>query len=115
MHYFFPDVILVAGGTDGFPFDSVEALKLSAFGPDFSCPGLSDMPEDAYDMQGLSDDAGRPMFCGGFGNDYGGRACFVYNADADQWVAGPKMTQDRDQSATVKLTDGRYWVTGGFR
>ena len=109
----FSDTIFVAGGTDGFDIGTAEVLRLTVGGPDYFCRDVPDLTEDAYDMQGMTDDEGRPMACGGFGN-VDGTYCQVYDADSRTWEEGPRMVYSRDKSATVLLADGRYWISGGF-
>ncbi len=103
------------GGYDDINYlDQVEVLDLE----NGSCdPDMAPLPYPRRFSLGLATTGGvrAPLDCGGVG-DPDERQCYVYDERSDTWNAdgGGDMVYQRGQgSASVELSSGAYWITGG--
>ncbi len=103
-------LLLVGGYRVDQPLSDVEGLDLTS---QHSCNEmLTPLPLATDYALAMTDDQGRPVACGGpFIADP--KACLVYDSELDLWVDGPEMNFERfDGAASLRLPDGRHWITG---
>ena len=105
---------MVAGGRSAMfdGLDSVEILQLDSSPSSCQRRQPKHLPISGSSLLGLTNRGGHPMVCGG-GLDETNRRCLVYQAETDQWLEGPSLVYPRKDAAIVRLSDGRYWITGG--
>ncbi len=108
---FFHTVIYVLGGFDGFDRTGVvDPIRMSPFGDSQPCSPVPPLPVPNTFVTALTDAAGRPMACGGGADEN----CVVFDPELYSWVDFPEsLLEERYHPATVRLTDGRYWIIGG--
>ncbi len=113
-HLALGDAIFVAGGKQNIDYlDTAEMLRLTESDDrDIACPAVPELPDTAESMVAVADENGNPVFCGGSDN-FEGSLCFTYDLEGGGWSEGPEMVEWRIGSATVRLPNGEYWITGG--
>ena len=107
---------MVIGGyqDEGSYTADVEVLKISTpYVGNSDCDKPVDYVDEVTSPVGITDSQGQPLVCGGdFATD--GQACFSYPAEEDAWIPAEVSTVNpRYFSGVAKLSDGRYWITGG--
>ncbi len=81
-----------------------------------ACNEVPEMPNAKYCIFAMWDDSDESVLCcGGYDDDSSmWRRCYEYSADA--WTdLGDILVDQRRFSSAVKLSDGRYWISGGFQ
>ena len=100
---------------DGYLVEA-EVIDLSSDGspPPENCRQVPDMLSAKYDHFAMWDRGDNSVLCcGGFGSSQGQR-CYKYSGD--EWSdMGDVLLQYRALSAAVQLSNGDYWISGGFR
>ena len=104
--------IMIIGGVDGNlqRLDDVEMIDPSQ--ADSNCVKPKSFPYDVHEMVSETYN-GNSLVCGGLGEEnLPTTECYQYVND--QWVGGPdRLTFFRYRSSSVRLNDGRIWITGG--
>ncbi len=102
-------IIVMGGLGPGRQLDNVEVVSLDG---SLDCGFQPDLPFPNEELVAVVNSEGRPMACGGqLAADK--TSCLVYDVDAGIWRDGPNMLNPRSFGPdSVRLSDGRYWITG---
>ncbi len=110
----FQSVFLIIGGYNTVVLDDADVVQVTTSDDDLECAHLASLPYPGTFFVGLLDSENRPVVCGGGDDVPNPNACLYYDRDVGDWVSGPdNVIRARHHSATVRLSDGRFWIVGG--
>ena len=75
-----------------------------------NCSEPADFPIQVYGSVGTLIRE-NPFVCGGH---LSRNECFLYHKHNNSWIRKSDMINGRKNGAGVKLTEDRFWITGGF-
>ena len=76
-----------------------------------TCIQPVDAPMANIDGITLRTPEGNPLICGGDRLD---RECYEYQPETNSWVQGPSTIGNREGSATVEVSEGKFWILSGM-
>ncbi len=92
----------------------IDLPSLEGSNPDQNCNQVPDMPDEKDELFAMWDDDDQSILCcGGEPVSLEGKRCFKYIGE--EWIdLGDVLRHQRRSSSASKLSDGRYWIMGGF-
>ncbi len=85
--------------------------SLEGSDPNRTCHKVPELPSDKYAPFAIWDESDKSVLC--CGGDGSSSSCFKYTKA--EWIdLGDILIHERRYSSAAKLSDGRYWISGGI-
>ena len=80
-----------------------------------TCNQADDIPSSKSGHFAIWDSSDNSVLCcGGYSDGSKDNRCFKYTGD--KWIdLGEILRRDREYSSAAQLSDGSYWIAGGYR